>query len=296
MHDARRAQRAFHAGEIGAFPETGGASIWQILFIAVVAGKNNDGVLAQAQFVQLVEEQAEITVELEQTISPIAMAASSPVFRAWLGRHMHQRIVVVDQEGFSILGALLQKIERALVHLDINTELEIEVDDIQFFYRFALAPLVHGFDTVTLGVVPRVLAPVGRVPRKGRAVPLVKAVVGGPTAFALANVPFAHTQRFVTRFGEEVAHGLFPSDETAGHARGRRLRVAGANRVATGHQRRTGWGCTGLPGHSSSSGSRQRRTHRSAWCRRRAGCRHRNNLTRRSPGCLHEKSIHWVDP
>ena len=212
----------------------------QELLVAVVPGKDHDRVLAEAEFVELVEEHAEVAIELEQTVGPIAVSARALVLVARMDRQVHQRIVVVDEERLVSLGVAFEEVERPSVHLDIDIDLEITVEDTQLFDRFALLALIHVLDGVALGVVPRVVGPQGRIPRERRAVPLVEAVIGRPTPVALADVPLAHAQRGVAGLREEVAHRLLPGNEATGHTRRRGLGVARANRIAARHERRAG--------------------------------------------------------
>src|SRR4029453_12190067 len=76
---AGRSQCGFHAGEVRPFEIAAGSPMDDVLLVAVVAGEDDDRVVAERQPVDLVEELAKVAVEFEQAVGPVAIAALAPV-------------------------------------------------------------------------------------------------------------------------------------------------------------------------------------------------------------------------
>ena len=50
----------------------------QVILGSVVAAKHDDGVVGDAEFVELVEQHAEVVVQHQQAVAPIAVGALAP--------------------------------------------------------------------------------------------------------------------------------------------------------------------------------------------------------------------------
>jgi hypothetical protein len=87
-NQTRRPQRAFHASEIGPVPVSGGPSPGQRVLGAVVAGEDDDRVVGDVEFVEQVEQGAEIGVHFQQAVGPVAGSAFAFEFVARHGRQM----------------------------------------------------------------------------------------------------------------------------------------------------------------------------------------------------------------
>jgi hypothetical protein len=87
---ARGAQVALPAGEIGALPVAGGAAPQQHIFGAVVAGEHHHGVASDAELLQQVQQPAEVGVQLQQAVGPVALAALALELLTRDHRHMHE--------------------------------------------------------------------------------------------------------------------------------------------------------------------------------------------------------------
>src|SRR5437868_15494061 len=74
-----------------------------------------------------------------------------------------------------------------------------------------------------------------------RAVPFIKAVVGGPAPIAVTDVPFAHAHRRVAGVREDIAQRALPTDDSRVSSRHRDRVIATANGMTAGKQRRTRW-------------------------------------------------------
>src|SRR5437660_8770806 len=74
-----------------------------------------------------------------------------------------------------------------------------------------------------------------------RAVPFIKAVVGGPAPIAVTDVPFAHAHRRVAGIREHIAQPPIPTYDSRVSSRHRDRVIAAANGVTAGKQRRTRW-------------------------------------------------------
>lgn len=76
--DAGCAEVALAAGEVGAFPVAGRAAPEQDVLGAVVAREDDQCVACDRELVEQVEQRAEVGVELEQAVGPVALGAATP--------------------------------------------------------------------------------------------------------------------------------------------------------------------------------------------------------------------------
>ena len=79
---ARRADAAFGRTEVRAVEEAAGAAAGEMILGAVVAAHHHDGVVGDAELVELVEQHAEVVVEHQQAVAPVAIVALADEFVA----------------------------------------------------------------------------------------------------------------------------------------------------------------------------------------------------------------------
>ena len=103
--DARCAEVAFAAGEVGALPEPGCTAPQQDVLGAVVTGEHHKGVVGQVELVEEVEKRAEIGVQLEEAVGPVPLPAAALELGSRDHRHVHQRVVEVEKERGLFRGA-----------------------------------------------------------------------------------------------------------------------------------------------------------------------------------------------
>jgi hypothetical protein len=89
-HDARRAQIAFPASEIGTLPVPRRAPPQQHFLRAVVTGQDHERVAREAEFVEQIQQRPEVGVESEQAVGPIALAGLAFELHSRDHRHVHQ--------------------------------------------------------------------------------------------------------------------------------------------------------------------------------------------------------------
>ena len=65
---------------------------------AIVAAHDNDGVVGDAELVELIEQHAEIVVEHQEAVAPIAIVALPFELVARDHREVHQRVIEVEKE------------------------------------------------------------------------------------------------------------------------------------------------------------------------------------------------------
>ena len=209
---------------------------------AIVAAVDNNGVVGDPELVELVEQHAEVVVEHQQAIAPLAVGAFACEFIAGDHREVHQRVVEIEEKRLARRHAALHEIETALLIFEIAGLFHFHGELLREdrLYAFALAALVHVRIAVALRNVMGVFEPHAFVVGAQRAVPLVKAVIRRPSPVLRPDVPLPQTTRHVSGRGQNFGDGFFPPHDAAGVAAQCNRMVAGANRVAAGHQGRTG--------------------------------------------------------
>src|SRR5581483_7382208 len=124
--EERRADAAFGGGEVRTVEEAAGAATREMILGAVIAAEDDDGVLADAELIDLVEQHAEIVIEHQQAVAPFAVLALPLEFGTGDHRKVHHRMIEVEEERLLLLhrafhegGAALQVLEvHVLLHLD----------------------------------------------------------------------------------------------------------------------------------------------------------------------------------
>ena len=238
----RRADAAFGRREIRTVEEAAGAAAGEMILGAVVAAHHHDGVVGNAEFVELVEQHAEVMVEHQEAVAPVAVVALADEFVARAHREVHQRVIEVAVERLVVLDRLLHELEGALLVFEVagllgfHGELLVQ----QRSAALALEAFVHVGKAVALRHVMRIRRPHAFVVGAQRAVPFVEAVVGREAAVFGADVPLAVDRRGIAGFRQDRCDGALPGDDAAAVAAERDGVVAGPDREASGHQRRTG--------------------------------------------------------
>ena len=65
---------------------------------AVIAAVDNDGVVGNPELVELVEQHAEVVVEHQQAIAPLAVGAFARKFVARGHREVQQRMIEIEEK------------------------------------------------------------------------------------------------------------------------------------------------------------------------------------------------------
>src|SRR5262249_58754359 len=71
----RRANASFRRTKVRAIEETARSPPGQVILGSVIAAVNNDGIVGNPKLVELIEQHAEVMVEHQQAIAPIAVGA-----------------------------------------------------------------------------------------------------------------------------------------------------------------------------------------------------------------------------
>ena len=210
---------------------------------AVIAAVDDDGVVGNAELVELIEQDAEVVVEHQQAIAPLAVVAFAREFVAREHGEVHQRVIEIKEKRLARRYAALHEIETALLIFEIAGLFHLHGELLRpnRFYAFALAALVHVRIAVALRNIVRVFKPHAFVVGAQRAVPLVKAVIRRPAAVLRPDVPLPQTRRNVSGCGQNFGDGLLPPHNATRVAAQCNRMVAGADRIPPGHQGRTGW-------------------------------------------------------
>ena len=116
-------------------------------------------------------------------------------------------------------------------------------------------------------------------------VPFVEAAILGQASFPVSQVPFAEAGRGVAGALQQLADRDLPGDQPLRQAGRHRLHRAGADRMATGHQRRAGRYAVALDVEVEGRSALGPRVRRSSASGHRAGCRRRSSRVRPIPDC-----------
>ncbi len=242
-HQQRRANAAFRGTEIRAIEKAAGSAPHQVILGTIVAAVDNDGVVGDPELVELVEQHAEIVIEHQQAIAPLAVGAFAGEFVARKHGEVQQRVVEIEEKRLARRYAAFHEIETPFLIFEIAGLFHFHGELLREdrLYAFALAALVHVRIAVALGNVMGVFEPHAFVVGAQRAVPLVKAVIRRPAAVLRPDVPLPQTARRVSGCGQNFGDGLLPPHNAPRVAAQCNRMVAGADRIPPGHQGRTGW-------------------------------------------------------
>ena len=240
-------QAALEAGKEGAAPGAGGSleagldrqGVGALGRLgSIVGGEDDDGVVAYAQVIDLVQNHPRIRVDLHQEISPGTIAGLTREIRVRHRGVVRRRIRNVEEEWLLRFHLPLHEVDRLLRNDFIDQRTEVQTVWPHRLWR--LAPLrFHdkgGFLETAL-VEPlevRVGCLVGRV---GYSIPLIKTLVRGEAARGAPEVPFAEHAGGIAGVREHLGHGHFPLHEAIHAASLRSLCCAAADRIAAGHDR-----------------------------------------------------------
>ncbi len=193
-HDARGPQVALVTGEVGALPKTRCAAPQQHVLRAVVASEHDDRVPAHPELVNEVQQCPEVSVELNQAVGPVALAACALELLARDHRHVHQRMVEVDKERAVGLDCATHELRRPPQELEVAVSAHIEREQL-CLGDIGLAPrdLDHPRHRVAPGVIERIGRPQRLVVGSRRPVPLGKPLVGRPTPGPSPTCHFPYT-------------------------------------------------------------------------------------------------------
>ena len=111
--NARHAPAAFPVGVLLAAERRVGAIRPGVVLGAVVGGIHDDGVVGDAQLVELVEHLADLLVVGDHPIAVVVLPALAAVLVGEVGPEVHGRRVVPEEERLVRLGLLLHPGERA---------------------------------------------------------------------------------------------------------------------------------------------------------------------------------------
>src|SRR5215204_5669974 len=90
------------------------------LLVPVVAGENHDGVLAEAEGVELVEEFTEVAIELQQAVGKFAVTTRPGILVAGHDWDVHQRVVEIQEERPPRASGVLHESEGPTFVLDVD--------------------------------------------------------------------------------------------------------------------------------------------------------------------------------
>src|SRR5262245_56887477 len=94
----RRANASFRRTKIRAIKKTSRPPASQVVLGAVVAAVNNDGIVGNPKLVELIEQHAEVMVEHQQAITPIAVGAFPRKLVARDHREVQQRVIEIEEK------------------------------------------------------------------------------------------------------------------------------------------------------------------------------------------------------
>ena len=106
-HEARHAPAAFPVGVLLAAERRVGAVRPGVVLRAVVGGVHDDGVVGDAQLVELVEHLADLLVVDDHAVAVGVLAALADILLGDVGAEVHRRRVVPEEERLVRLGLLL---------------------------------------------------------------------------------------------------------------------------------------------------------------------------------------------
>ena len=228
-----------------AAPEASGAMPAFCFFRTIVTCPNDDGVIADAQLINGIEDLARSVIDLGQHISVVSVA------RLGVEIGMRQRWQMrlskghVGEEGCVRLHITLHKVGGACNQLSVNCPAGRHVvfcDNAGLLSFDALHDVGHMANgRVELGV-----ACIQRLIRRiWDAIPLVKPLVDRQTAWCIPQMPLAEHAGRVSSCGKLLSDGFFPLCHPVQHSPhdfGR----AGADGMAARHQCRTARRALGL--------------------------------------------------
>jgi hypothetical protein len=158
-------------------------------------------------------------------------------------------MVEVQEERRARLRAVLDESRCAGIELGVNVASHLVAELLGLAKLLALASFHDRGARIAVGSIPGIVKPQAFVIGVRDAIPLVEAVIGGPAALALADMPLAQAHRRVTRLGEQVPQRAFPGHQARALPTGHHHRVVPRpDRIATRQQRRTGRGALRLRG------------------------------------------------
>src|SRR5712671_331423 len=179
-----RANAAFCRTEIRAVEESAGSASDQVVLGAVVAAHDDNCIVGNSKFIELVEQHTEVVVEHQEAIAPFSIRALSRKFVARTHREMHQRVIEIEEKRFVCCDAALHEIDTALLIFEVAGLFHFHGELLRQDRLDALAflALVHMGEAVAFGDVVRIFEPHAFVIGAQRAVPLVEAVIRRPAS------------------------------------------------------------------------------------------------------------------
>ena len=112
-HEARHAPAAFPVGVLLAAERRVGAVRPGVVFRSVVGGVHDDGVVGDAQLIELVEHLADLLIVDDHAIAVGVLAALADILFGDVGTEVHGRRVVPEEERLVRFGLLLHPGESA---------------------------------------------------------------------------------------------------------------------------------------------------------------------------------------
>ena len=143
------------------------------------------------QFVEQVQQRAEIAVHLQQAVGPFAGTAHALEFVARHGRQMQHRVIEVDVERLIGRDAAPDETVSAGEVFAVDVAAHLKGQLLQVLDRTAFRARHNIGHGVTVGVIKRIIGPQALVVAVRDAVPLVEPVVGRVAPRLVADVPLA---------------------------------------------------------------------------------------------------------
>ncbi len=209
-HDERNAQRPLHVGEIVAAPGARRSLPGPGRLGAVVAGEHENGVVANPQGLNRVEQLAHVGVHLRERVGEVAVAGLTGELRVRQAREMHLGIGDVGVERPVRGHASLHEVDGAVGAGLIDGPAPIQVVDRHLAALLAFAAFHDRFGRNAGGLRPRVVGPDRLVGGARDAVPLVEALVVGQAALGAAQMPLAAHAGGVARRRQGLGDGHLP--------------------------------------------------------------------------------------
>src|SRR5207245_2961125 len=105
----RRANAAFRRAEVRPIEKTSRSPPSQVILGSVIAAINNDGIVGNSKLINLIEQHAEVMVEHQQAITPIAVGAFPHEFVAREHREVQKRVIEIEKKRLACRYAALHE-------------------------------------------------------------------------------------------------------------------------------------------------------------------------------------------